>query len=196
MHRLVLLLLSIGLFTSPAAADVEVYTVKPGDTIYAVARILQVHPKEIIALNSLDDPDLIGVGMQLKVPSGAPERPPREVTPEELELMAKVIYAEAQGEPELGQLAVGRVIVNRLRDPSFPDTITDVIYQPGQFLPVESGLPETVPAKFVELAKRAFSEEDPTYGALFFYNPHKTTRPDFWATRTKLVTIGNHVFAR
>ena len=196
MHRMVAWLLFIGLFALPAAAGVEVYTVKPGDTIYAVARELKVHPREIIALNSLDDPDLIGVGMQLKVPRPAPERRQREATPEELELMAKVIYAEARGAPELGQLAVAWVIVNRVRDPGFPDTITEVIYQPGQFLPVESGLPETVPARFVELAKRAFAEEDPPFGAVFFYNPDKTTRPDFWATRTKLVKIGNHVFAR
>lgn len=195
MRPLVALLL-IGLLALPAVAGVDVYTVKPGDTIYGVARELKVHPREIIALNSLDDPNLIGVGLQLKVPRPTPACVQGEATPEEIELMARIIYAESRGESELGQLAVARVIVNRLQDPRFPDTITEVICQPGQFIPVESGLPDTVPAKFVELAKRAFSEEDPTSGALYFYNPNKTTRPEFWATRTKLITIGNHIFAR
>ena len=111
LRRLVAWLLFIGLFALPAAAGVEVYR-QAGRYNLRGGQRAEGPSQEIIALNSLDDPDLIGVGMQLKVPR--PARSASGGNPEELELMAKVIYAEARGEPELGQLAVARVIVNRI----------------------------------------------------------------------------------
>ncbi|HHY33712.1 MAG TPA: cell wall hydrolase [Firmicutes bacterium] len=109
-----------------------------------------------------------------------------------------MIRAEAEAEPFEGQVAVGAVVLNRVESPEYPNTITDVIYQVDQgyvqFTPVANGtinLPPTEQA--IEAADRALAGEDPSLGAIGFYNPSKSYDP--WV-RTRPVTaiIGNHVF--
>lgn len=119
------------------------------------------------------------------------------VSDEEFELLVRVINAEAFGEPLEGQVAVGAVIINRvLHKSDFPNTIKEVIYQPNQFMSVQNGqINREVAAIAYEAARAALAGEDPTGGALFFYNPNKSTS-EFWQTRTVLIKIGNHAFAR
>ena len=114
----------------------------------------------------------------------------------DVELLARAIYAEARGEPFLGQVAVGAVIINRVKHKGFPSTVRGVIYQPGALCTVKDGQINLKPG---ETARRAallaLSGVDPTDGSLYFYNPAYATAK--W-TKKKPVTaeIGNHVFAR
>src|SRR5690554_1686270 len=81
------------------------YVVQPGDTLYAIARKFEVHPRELLALNPLEDPSLLSIGLELRIPK-VEKMPARELIEEDMELVAKVVWAEARGEDELGQLAV------------------------------------------------------------------------------------------
>lgn len=114
---------------------------------------------------------------------------------DEVNLLTRLIAAEAMGEPYEGQVAVGAVMLNRVRHASFPNTISGVIYQPHAFESVSNGLIWRVTN--LETARRAAYDAlngwDPTYGCLYFWNPAKTTSPWIW-TRKIVRQIGNHVF--
>lgn len=113
----------------------------------------------------------------------------------ELDMLAKIIWAEARGEPYEGKLAVGAVVLNRVKSPKFPNTIKDVIYAPNQFSPVSSG--QFAKAKPGEeeyrAAREALEGKDPTNEALYFYAPNLTANR-WHETLTHTVTIGNHKF--
>ena len=113
-------------------------------------------------------------------------------------LLARVINAEARGEPYLGQVAVGAVIMNRVKSPEFPDTISGVIYQKGQFTSVTDGQFDQDFEKDTTVhkaAEEAYNGSDPTNGAIFFYNA-KTTKSQWLFTRTTTKVIGSHTFAK
>ncbi|GEA14683.1 MAG: N-acetylmuramoyl-L-alanine amidase [Moorella sp. (in: firmicutes)] len=116
---------------------------------------------------------------------------------DELNLLARLIAAEAGNEPYEGQVAVGAVVLNRVRSPLFPTSISGVIYEPWAFESVHNGLIWQVTnlASPTAAAADALNGWDPTYGALFFWNPAKPVSPWIW-TRTIITQIGNHVFAR
>ena len=110
-------------------------------------------------------------------------------------LLAKCIHAEARGEPYTGQVAIGAVILNRVSSSKFPNTISGVIYQPYAFTAVSDGQINLEPNQSAYNAARdAMNGWDPTYGALYYYNPKTATSSWIWS-RTVLVTIGNHKFA-
>ena len=113
---------------------------------------------------------------------------------EEFNLLARLIHAEARGEPLEGQVAVGAVVFNRLKDPRFPKTITGVIYENYQFSPVLDGSIELTPdEQALFAAKLALNGLDPTNGSMFFYNPDKAESR--WLDRLPvLVKIGQHIF--
>lgn len=115
---------------------------------------------------------------------------------EDVRLLARLIDAEARGEPYQGKVAVGAVVINRVRDPRFPNTIREVIYEPRQFY--AEGIPKfpNPSAESLRAAQAAARGEDPTGGALFFYNPDKAVTTSWWASRTRKVRIGNHVFSQ
>lgn len=114
----------------------------------------------------------------------------------DLNLLAHLIYAEARGEPFTGQVAVGAVIINRMHNPQFPATIKEIIYKKGEFCTVRDGQIYLTPdAQAYRAASLAIQGWDPTNGALYFYNPARTTSRWIW-TRTVTTKIGNHVFAR
>lgn len=119
------------------------------------------------------------------------------VRDDELELLARTIAAEAEGEPYIGQVAVGAVILNRVRDPRFPNTISGVIYQPHAFESVSNGLiwRRTPSTEARRAAQDALNGWDPTYGSLFFWNPYKPVSAWIWS-RPIVIQYGNHVFAR
>jgi N-acetylmuramoyl-L-alanine amidase len=113
-----------------------------------------------------------------------------------LYLLAKCIYAEARGEIYTGQVAIGAVILNRVKSPSFPNTISGVIYQPYAFTAVSDGQINLEPnSTAYQAAQDALNGWDPTYGSLFYYNP-KTAQSSWIFSRPITVVIGNHTFAK
>ncbi len=112
-------------------------------------------------------------------------------------LMARVIQGEAAGEPFLGKVAVGAVLMNRVQNASFPKTLAGVIFEPYAFESVSNGLIwQSEPSdESIQAAQSALSGWDPTYGSIFFWNPSKPVSPWMW-TREIVTQIGNHVFAR
>ena len=113
----------------------------------------------------------------------------------DLYLMAKAIYAEGRGESYTGQVAIGAVIMNRLKSPDFPNTISGIIYQKGAFTAVADGQINLEPNQTAYNAARdAMNGWDPTYGAIYYYNPAKSTSAWIF-TRQTVTTIGKHVFA-
>lgn len=117
---------------------------------------------------------------------------------DDLELLARIVHAEAEAEPYEGKVAVAAVILNRVDHPSFPKTLAGVIYEPGAFEPVENGwMWAREPSRESYLAAQdALNGWDPTYGCLFFWAPAKVG-PESWVWTREIVTqIGNHIFAR
>ena len=115
---------------------------------------------------------------------------------EELYLLSKLITGEARGESYEGQLAVAAVVINRVQDPRFPKTIKDVIYQPRAFSAVSDGQINLTPTKTsIQAAKEALEGQDPTKGAVFYWNPDIATC-SWIKTLEPHERIGNHVFAK
>lgn len=110
-------------------------------------------------------------------------------------LLAKVIYAEARGESYTGQVAIGAVVLNRVEDSRFPNTIAGVIYQPWAFTAVNDGQINLEPDQTAyQAADDALNGWDPTYGSVYYYNPATATSKWIWST-TYVTQIGNHIFA-
>ena len=111
-------------------------------------------------------------------------------------LLAKIINAEARGESYTGQVAVGAVVLNRVEHSSFPNTIAGVIYQPGAFTALQDGQwnAEMYDTPY-KAAKDALNGWDPTGGAIYYYNPARTTNSWIYS-RPVITTIGKHVFAK
>lgn len=110
-------------------------------------------------------------------------------------LLAKVIYAEARGESYTGQVAIGAVVLNRVKDSRFPNTVAGVIYQPWAFTAVNDGQINLEPnSKAYQAADDALNGWDPTYGCVYYYNPETATSKWIWSTK-KVTQIGKHVFA-
>jgi len=112
----------------------------------------------------------------------------------DVELLARIISAEARGEPYTGQVAVGAVILNRVDHPSFPNTLAGVIYQHGTFTAVADGQINLTPTQSArQAALEALSGTDPTGGAIYYYNPATATSKWIFS-RPVVLTIGKHVF--
>ncbi len=113
---------------------------------------------------------------------------------EDVELLARIIHAEARGESFEGQVAVGAVVLNRVESPKFPMSIREVVYQPRQFTAVDDGQMRLTPNQTAfRAAMAALEGHDPSNGAIFYYNPRIAT--DQWIrTRAVMLTIGNHDF--
>lgn len=117
------------------------------------------------------------------------------VSNSDMALLAKCVHAEARGESYVGQVAVAAVILNRVKSPKFPNTISGVIYQPYAFTCVNDGQINLSPNQSAyNAAQDAINGWDPTYGAIYYYNP-KTATSSWIRTRSTTVTIGKHVFA-
>ena len=113
----------------------------------------------------------------------------------DVDLLARLISAEARGEPYVGMVAVGAVVLNRVRSSRFPDTLAGVIYQSGAFDAVSDGQINLAPSEQSRRAARdALNGWDPTSGCLYYYNPATATSPWIWSREVRL-TIGDHSFA-
>ncbi|MBR3148754.1 MAG: spore cortex-lytic enzyme [Eubacterium sp.] len=117
-------------------------------------------------------------------------------TADEINLLAKVISAEARGESYEGQVAVGAVVLNRVAHPSFPDSISGVVYQNGAFSCVyDSNWYQPVADSAKRAAQDAVNGWDPSGGAIYYYNPAKTSNA-WMRSRPVIKVIGNHYFCK
>lgn len=116
------------------------------------------------------------------------------LTANDLKLMANAVYGESRGEPYEGQVAVAAVILNRLKDENFPNTISGVIFEPLAFTAVADGqiwlTPNETAAKAVQDAVNGW---DPTGGCTYYFNPETATSKWIWS-RPQVKTIGKHIF--
>lgn len=111
-------------------------------------------------------------------------------------LLARCVYAEARGEPYLGQVAVAAVVLNRVKSAKFPNTVSGVIYQPWAFTCVNDGQINYSPnSSALQAAKDALNGWDPTNGCLYYYNPATATSRWIWSL-TIMLSIGSHNFAK
>ena len=111
-----------------------------------------------------------------------------------VELLARVISAEARGEPYSGQVAVGAVILNRVEHPSFPNTVAGVVYQPGAFTCMVDGqIDQPVADSAYRAARDALNGADPSGGAIYYFNPSTATSAWIWS-RPLIKVIGSHRF--
>ena len=116
----------------------------------------------------------------------------------DVQLLARAINGEARGESYEGQVAVGAVILNRVKHSSFPNTIAGVIYQPGAFTAVSDGKINVAideSSTVVKAARDALNGWDPSYGAIYYFNPNTATNKWIWS-RPMTVTIGKHRFCK
>lgn len=114
----------------------------------------------------------------------------------DINLMARAVYGEARGEPYIGQVAVAAVILNRLESPSFPNTVSGVLFEPGAFTCVADGQIWLTPNQTAYKAVRdALNGWDPTGGALYYFNPATATSKWIWS-RPQLKRIGKHIFCK
>ncbi|MDA8235010.1 MAG: LysM peptidoglycan-binding domain-containing protein [Clostridia bacterium] len=194
------------------ASEALDYQVQPGDNLYQVAKRYGLSIKFLKQVNNLNS-TLIRTGQVLFIPMSANNTSDNPVigtlaagnkevmgfSEEEVNLLARLIHAEARGETLEGKIAVGAVVLNRLAHPDYPKNLRDIIYQKNdwvyQFSPVQDGSINMEPdEESVEAAFEAIKGVDPTGGAIFFYNP-KTATDQWIKTLPTIKPIGNHVFA-
>lgn len=109
-------------------------------------------------------------------------------------LLARLISAEARGEPYVGQVAVGAVVLNRIDHPSFPNSLSGVIYQRGAFSCLDDGqFDQPIADSAYRAAREALAGSDPTGGAIYYFNPATATSKWIWS-RPQMLTIGSHIF--
>ncbi|MCK8488663.1 spore cortex-lytic enzyme [Paenibacillus sp. MBLB2552] len=112
----------------------------------------------------------------------------------DLRIMANAVYGESRGEPFEGQVAVAAVILNRVKSPSFPNTVSGVIFQPGAFTAVADGQIWLEPNEQARKAvQQALNGWDPSGGCLYYFNPNTATSKWIWS-RPQVKTIGEHIF--
>ncbi|MDQ1145676.1 N-acetylmuramoyl-L-alanine amidase [Bacillus sp. SORGH_AS 510] len=200
------------LFASPTFA----YTVKSGDTMTQIAKEHHLSLQELSRLNpQIKNIDLIYVGqtvhtsksegitespeivsVEKESPSDQPEIT-QGYSKHEIDLLARLVRAEAEIEPYQGKVAVACVVLNRVESDKFPNTIKDVIYQKGQFQPVSNGeINKPADKDSINAVQEALKEKrNVAAGSLFFYNPAIATSR--WLdSRTTTLVIGHHVFKK
>ena len=113
-----------------------------------------------------------------------------------LNLLSKVVYSEARGEPYKGQVAVAAVVLNRIASSKFPNTMAGVVYQSGAFTAVSDGQINLEPNSTArKAAQDAINGWDPTSGCLYYFNPSTATSKWIWS-RPQVITIGKHIFCK
>ncbi|EKN71227.1 cell wall hydrolase [Schinkia azotoformans] len=171
--------------------QVPLYEVQEGDSLSSISAKFNTTEQLIKVRNSLQS-STVSPKTKLKVviPSVM-----KNENQDDLLLLATLIEAEAGDEPFIGQVAVGNVIVNRINDSRFPDTIEAIINEPGQFTPVSTGRINSVkPSQSsIEAAKKALQGEKPVKNAVYFFNKANTTN-QFLLAREVVLDIGNHRF--
>jgi len=180
------------------SAASETYSVKPGDTLFKIAQTYGVDYQELQRINGLAGTE-IRPGQVLRLPNAATASSRSSssrfsLSRSDLDLLARLVYSEARGEPYTGQVAVAAVALNRLFSPQFPNTVRDVIFEPLAFTAVADGQFWLTPdSQAYRAVDDALSGTDPSLGALYYWNPDKATSQWIWS-RTIITQIGSHVF--
>lgn len=178
-------------FTNDASAN-TIHTVQSGDTFWKLGVKYGVSVHSIKKLNNRTS-DMLYVGERIKIPASVSES--------EKDLLARLVRAEAQGEPYAGKVAVATVVLNRVDHPGFPNTVHDVIYERTStghyaFTPVANGqINKPADAESIRAVNEALAFRGQGSGSLYFYNP-KTATNQWIKSRPITVIIGNHVFAK
>lgn len=184
--------------TGGSSTNLDTYYVQKGDTLYSIANKYGTTVANLRRYNNFWR-DVVYPGQKLKVPvaqSRTVTTASRGASRSDLELLARAVYAEARGESYEGQVAIAAVILNRLKNPNFPKSIAGIIYEPGAFTAVDDGQINMYPdATAFKAAQDAINGWDPTYGALYYWNPATATSQWVWS-RPITTRIGNHVFAK
>ena len=135
------------------------------------------------------------MGVSLSAQAGQSVQVSAGYSESEIYLLARIIHGEARGEPYVGKVAVGAVVLNRVRHPSFPNTIAGVIYQAGAFDAVADGQINLTPDnESLRAARDAMNGWDPSGGCIYYFNPATSTSKWIW-TREVRLSIGQHNFA-
>ncbi|WP_078430330.1 cell wall hydrolase [Alkalihalobacterium alkalinitrilicum] len=177
-------------FTSNADANTT-HTVRSGESLWIIGNQYGVPISSIKRVNNKTS-DMVFAGERLSIPAG--------VTASERDLMARLVRAEAEGEPYAGKVAVATVVLNRVDHKDFPNTVRSVINEVSNghyaFSPVQNGrINRAADAESIRAVNEALAFRGQGSGSVFFYNPRIAT--NHWiATRQHTVTIGNHVFAK
>ncbi|MDO6849394.1 cell wall hydrolase [Priestia megaterium] len=170
-----------------ANAAETTHRVKNGETLYKIGAEYGVTVKQLKEANHKST-DSINANETLTIPNSISES--------DKDLLARLVQAEAKGEPYAGKVAVATVVLNRVDSDSFPNSIHDVIYQGTQFTPVQNGeINKAADAEAKKAVNEALAFRGQGKGSLFFFNPDKTS--DQWLRQKQVtITIGNHVFAK
>ncbi|WP_066386423.1 cell wall hydrolase [Neobacillus mesonae] len=200
MNKFKKLLISAGLILSMSAftlngiteAATTTHKVQYGETYWKLAVKFGVPVKSLMQANKATS-SYLNAGKTLVIPNSS-------VTAAEKDLMARLVRAEAEGEPYAGKVAVATVILNRVASADFPNTVRGVIYEKSgghyAFTPVMNGaINKSADAVSKQAVNEALAFRGQGNGSLFFYNP-KTSVSKWVATRQVTVKIGNHVFAK
>ena len=184
----------------PDRNNSSLYKVQEGDTLDEVAQKFAVSTNDITGYRISTDQLIVGQVLVIPVQPGVSRSNllSRAIVPmgSDLEILARAIYGEARGEAYEGQVAVGAVIMNRLKTVGFPKTIRDIVFQPGAFTAVDDGQINLVPDETAyRAAQDAMEGADPSIGAIYYWNPDIATSDWIWS-RPIVKQIGNHVFAR
>ncbi|AQX55064.1 cell wall hydrolase [Priestia flexa] len=176
----------LGLGHSASAAETT-HRVDSGESLYKIGMEYGVSIKDLKAENNKET-DALAINETLKIPSS--------ISSTDKDLLARIIHAEAKGEPYAGKVAVATVILNRVDDDAFPNSIREVIYQKGQFEPVSNGeINKPADAEAKKAVNEALALHGGGSGSLFFFNPSKTDNQ--WLRQKEVTTtIGDHVFAK
>ena len=182
-----------------------IYTVKSGDSLYLIAKAYNLSIDSLRKVNNKWD-DMIYTGQTLLLPKTAiapmiagtsTPTTGTSISNTDIDLLSRLITAEASGESYSAQVAVGAVVMNRVKSTSFPNTVSSVIYQKDsnyyQFTPVQNGyINKAATADAIKAAKEAISGVDPTKGAIYYFDDSATNKW-LWA-RPLALRIGKMVF--
>lgn len=168
--------------------DTKIYSVKENETPQEIAMKFGVSEIELKEINTTKEDKSIQTGEKIVIP--------KSITPKEKDLLARLVHAEAKGEPFEGKVAVASVVLNRVEHEDFPNSVENVIKQENQFQPVDNG---SIKEPAGELDKKAVNValalEGKDDGSLYFYNP-EIAEDDWQKTRTVTNVIGNHHFSK
>ncbi|PZD83747.1 LysM peptidoglycan-binding domain-containing protein [Bacilli bacterium] len=191
MKLLLTISMIASLFTIPMSADAASYKIQEGDSFHSIAKKFSTTITNLQIANKRSG-NVLYAGETIQVPDDIPLK--------DKELMAKLVHAEAKGEPYAGKVGVATVVLNRVDHKEFPDTIREVIYEKVggayAFTPVQNGkINGNYTDEDMKAVNEAIAYRGQSDGSIYFYNP-KTSTSKWIFSRETTVTIGNHRFAK